>query len=90
MGVSLVTAISRGNSTAQLALTRVTRQLEKVTDELIRSLFVRTRNPSAELDLKIQSLEKQRDELHERLQTLEEWAGTLGVAEPSEPSQRAS
>lgn len=84
--MSIVTAISRGNSSAQLALGRVTRQLEKVTDELIRSLFVRTRMPSPELDAKIAELELRRDELHERLATLEEWASNLGISTEMEPA----
>lgn len=67
-----------GKSAAQSALERITRQLEKVTDELIRSLFVRTRAPSPELDAKIAELELRRDELHERLVALEQWAGPGG------------
>lgn len=78
--MSLVTAIRTGNSAAQEALTRVTRQLEKVTDELIRSLFVRTRAPSPELEAKIAELEARRDELHDRLQTLEQWSSSLQIA----------
>lgn len=84
----MVSAISRGNSSAQIALGRVTRQLEKVTDELIRSLFVRTRSPSPELDAKIAELEARRDELHERLLTLEQWSNSLGIASEAEPPER--
>ncbi len=61
-------------SPTQLALARVTRELEKVTDELIRLLFEQSRNSSPELAVRVEKLEAQRDALHERLAELEKWA----------------
>lgn len=88
-----VLPFTRGNSAAHVALARVTRQLEKVTDELIRALFTRTRAPSAELEARIVELELKRDELHERLATLEDWSTSFpatATAPSSEDSKIAS
>ncbi|MDQ3264493.1 MAG: hypothetical protein M3Y59_12655 [Myxococcota bacterium] len=80
-----VLSITHRHSAAGNALARVTRQLEKVTDELIRSLFARTRTPSPEKDVRIFKLELKRDELHERLDRLEEWAkASPGISEEQE------
>ncbi len=77
-----VLSITHRHSAAGNALARVTRQLEKVTDELIRSLFARTRANSPELEARIAELELKRDELHERLDRLEEWAkASPGISE---------
>jgi len=81
---------NRGNSVANLALARVTRQLEKVTDELIRSLFARSRTPSPELEARIVELEARRDELHDRLITLEEWMRANPVAAATADDRIAS
>jgi predicted nuclease with TOPRIM domain len=61
-------------SPTQLALARVSRELEKVTDELIRLLFEQSRRASPELEGRVERLEMQRDELHDRLDELEKWA----------------
>jgi hypothetical protein len=61
-------------SPAQLALARVSRELEKVTDELIRLLFEQSRNSSPDLTVRVEKLEAQRDALHDRLAELEKWA----------------
>jgi len=61
-------------SPAQLALSRVTRELERVTDELIRLLFEQSRNSSPGLAARVEQLEAQRDTLHERLAQLENWS----------------
>lgn len=62
------------SSPSQLALSRVTRELEKITDELIRLLFEQSRNSSPALAARVEQLEAQRDVLHERLAELEKWA----------------
>ena len=66
--------LSPPSSPSQLALARVTRELEKVTDELIRLLFEQSRNSSPGLAARVEQLEAQRDALHERLADLEKWA----------------
>lgn len=64
------------------ALERVQREFERTTDELIRALFLQAREQSAPLALRVQGLERKRDELQDRLEQLETLAGRPSASSP--------